>query len=49
VVDNPVVVIVGLSLAGFGLGIGLVLGAFVARSLRRYMRNEDLGRRDEDR
>lgn len=28
---------------GFGLGIGLVLGAFVARTLRRYMASERLG------
>jgi len=26
--------------AGLGLGFGLVLGAFVARSLRRYMTGE---------
>lgn len=28
--------------AGFGAGLGLVLGAFVARTLRRYMRDEDM-------
>lgn len=40
--------------AGFGLGIGLVIGAFVARALRLYMRNElgngngKRGRRHDD-
>ena len=29
--------------AGFGIGGGLVVGAFVARALRRYMRDEGLG------
>lgn len=29
--------------AGIGMGMGLVLGAFVARMLRRYMRDEGLG------
>jgi hypothetical protein len=31
---------------GTGLGFGLVMGAFVARALRRYMRDEGLGERD---
>lgn len=25
---------------GFGLGVGLVVGAFIARTLRRYIREE---------
>ena len=47
--DNPLALILGLALAGLGLGFGLVIGAFVARALRRYMHEEDLrpyGRRD---
>ena len=28
--------------AGLGIGLGLVLGAFVVRMLRRYMRDEGL-------
>ena len=31
-----------VSVGGASLGIGLVVGAFVARMLRRYMRDEDL-------
>lgn len=27
---------------GFGLGLGLVIGAFIARTLRRYMRDEHM-------
>lgn len=33
--------------AGFGLGIGLVIGAFVARALRLYMRDEGLNGKSE--
>ena len=39
---EPVVVLVAAALAGLGLGFGLVIGAFVARALRRYMRDEGL-------
>jgi NhaP-type Na+/H+ or K+/H+ antiporter len=36
-------------LAGFGIGLGLVLGAFVARTLRRYMTDEDMKPDDQRR
>lgn len=29
-----------IGIAGLGIGFGLVLGAFTARMLRRYMRSE---------
>lgn len=41
--DNPWVVIAAAGFVGFGAGMGLVLGAFIARTLRRYMREERLG------
>jgi hypothetical protein len=41
VFDSPAVGVIAFSLAGFSLGMGLVLGAFVARALRRYMEDED--------
>lgn len=31
-----------VSVGGASLGVGLVVGAFVARMLRRYMKDEDL-------
>lgn len=31
-----------VGLAGLGIGFGLVIGAFTARTLRRYMREERL-------
>lgn len=40
--SEPVVVLLAAALAGTGLGFGLVVGAFVARSLRHYMRDEGL-------
>jgi hypothetical protein len=43
---------IAIGLAGFGLGLGLVLAAFVARTLRRYMGDEEMkpynGRRNHD-
>jgi NhaP-type Na+/H+ or K+/H+ antiporter len=42
-------VLVGL--AGLGIGLGLVIGAFTARMLRRYMREERLNgvsQKDDD-
>jgi hypothetical protein len=37
-------------IAGFGIGLGLTVGAFVARTLRRYMRDEGMKpySRDDD-
>lgn len=29
-----------IGFAGFGLGVGLVIGAFIVRALRRYMQVE---------
>lgn len=43
---SPLVVLGSAALVGLGLGFGLVIGAFVARALRRYMRDEDLGGKD---
>lgn len=39
---DQAVLIAAIGFGGFGLGLGLVLGAFVARALRRYMRDEGL-------
>jgi hypothetical protein len=44
---------VAVSLGGFGLGLGLVLGAFIARGLRGYMTNQHMqpyykGEEDDD-
>lgn len=36
------VILGAAALVGFGLGFGLVCGAFVARVLRHYMRDEGL-------
>lgn len=36
------VVVLAVGVGGLGLGIGLVIGAFVARMLRRYMSDEGL-------
>lgn len=36
-------VLAAAGLAGFGLGMGLVAGAFVARGLRRYMHEFGMG------
>lgn len=44
---SPFVWTLSAALAGLGLGFGLVIGAFVARALRRYMRDEGLDRRRE--
>lgn len=33
-------IIAAVGFGGFGLGVGLVIGAFVARALRKYMRDE---------
>lgn len=46
---SPFVVLGAGALVGLGLGFGLVLGAFVARALRRYMSEEDLKPYDRDR
>jgi len=46
--ENWWLILAAAALVGVGLGVGLVIGAFVARSLRRYMRSEGLGRRDDD-
>lgn len=52
--DNPIVFLAAAALLGMFGGFGLVMGAFVARALRRYMRDEDLepyrrhGRREDD-
>lgn len=35
-------IIAAAGVGGLGLGIGLVVGAFVARTLRHYMRDEGL-------
>jgi hypothetical protein len=40
--DHPLILLASVFLASFGLGLGLVVGAFVARMLRRYMRDEGL-------
>jgi short subunit fatty acids transporter len=40
--DSPIVAIIAFALAGLGVGFGLVIGAFVARALRRYMTDEGL-------
>ena len=40
--DNPVLFLVAAALVGAFGGFGLVIGAFVARSLRRYMSDEGL-------
>lgn len=41
--DNEAwVLVAAVGIGGLGLGTGLVVGAFVARALRRYMRDEDL-------
>lgn len=36
------VILAGTAIGGVGLGFGLVIGAFVARALRHYMRDEGL-------
>ena len=41
-IDNAALVLAACGIGGLGLGIGLVIGAFVARMLRRYMRDEKL-------
>ena len=38
--DNPALWVAAAGAMGTGLGIGLVVGAFVVRMLRRYMRSE---------
>lgn len=38
---SPWIVLGAAALVGTGLGFGLVVGAFVARALRRYMSEED--------
>lgn len=40
--NNPVLFLFAVALLGICLGFGLVIGAFVARSLRRYMESEDM-------
>jgi hypothetical protein len=40
---------IAVGLAGFGLGMGLVLAAFVARTLRRYMGEERMEPYQKDR
>lgn len=42
-------VILTAGIGGFGLGMGLVLGAFIARTLRRYMRDEHMKGTEEER
>jgi hypothetical protein len=39
--DHPIVFLFAVAFAGFSLGFGVVIGAFVARSLRRYMETDD--------
>lgn len=36
------VILAATAIGGVGLGFGLVIGAFVARQLRHYMRDEGL-------
>lgn len=40
--DAGWVLVAAAGIGGFGLGMGLVLGAFIARTLRRYMRDENM-------
>jgi Na+/glutamate symporter len=40
---------IAIGLAGLGLGFGLVIGAFVARALRKYMSDEDIKPYGKDR
>ena len=40
--ENVWIGVLMVGAGGVGLGLGLVVGAFVARMLRRYMRDEDL-------
>lgn len=39
--DHPLLWLLFAGLGGLGLGMGLVLGAVIARGLRRYMGNGD--------
>jgi hypothetical protein len=39
---TPLETMIAIGLAGFGLGMGLVLAAFIARTLRRYMGEEEM-------
>jgi hypothetical protein len=38
--DNGWLILAAGGILGFGLGLGLMVGAVVARGLRRYMRDE---------
>lgn len=38
--NDATVVIAAAGLVGFGIGVGLVVGAFIARMLRRYAEGE---------
>lgn len=40
--DNVWVGLLLVGVGGMSLGVGLVVGAFVARTLRRYMKDENL-------
>ena len=40
--EDIVLTLAAVALGGFMLGMGLVFGAFVARQLRRYMKDEGL-------
>jgi hypothetical protein len=42
------VTIAAAGFAGFGLGVGLLLGAFIVRTLRRYMRDEHIAPYGDD-
>lgn len=41
IIDNIWIAILLFGFGGFGVGIGLLVGAYVIRTLRRYMRDED--------
>jgi len=39
--DHPILFLLAVAVAGISLGIGLVVGVWVARSLRRYIDTDD--------
>lgn len=39
---TPLETMIAVGLGGFGLGVGIVLAAFIARTLRRYMNDEEM-------
>lgn len=40
--ERPALWLLAAGFSGLGLGIGLVVGAYVARALRKFVRDEDL-------